>query len=86
MERWLQTHDTSPLTNEKLPHKNLIPNNNLRSQVCYSLSRSLALSLSRSLSFSLSLSLSLITHTSHNKFMHHIRARAFTHTVAYTST
>jgi hypothetical protein len=33
MERWLQTHETSPLTNEKLPHKRLAPNHNLRSQI-----------------------------------------------------
>eukprot|EP00802_Teleaulax_amphioxeia_P020772 Tamp_21072.p1 GENE.Tamp_21072~~Tamp_21072.p1 ORF type:complete len:329 (+),score=62.23 Tamp_21072:44-988(+) len=33
MERWLQTHETSPLTNEKLPHKHLAPNHNLRGQI-----------------------------------------------------
>ncbi|EKX51733.1 vacuolar sorting protein 23A [Guillardia theta CCMP2712] len=33
IERWLQTRDTSPLTNEKLPHKMLTPNHNLRSQI-----------------------------------------------------
>lgn len=33
MERWLQTHETSPLTNEKLPHKTLIANHNLRGQI-----------------------------------------------------
>ena len=33
MERWLQTHETSPLTNEKLPHKKLVPNHNLRNQI-----------------------------------------------------
>jgi hypothetical protein len=33
MERWLQTHTTSPLTNEVLPGKTLIPNHNLRSQI-----------------------------------------------------
>ena len=33
MERWLQTHETSPLTNEKLPNKTLLPNNNLRMQI-----------------------------------------------------
>ena len=36
MERWLQTHETSPLTNEKLPHKKLITNQNLRNQVAIS--------------------------------------------------
>ena len=33
MERWLQTHETSPLTNEKLPHKKLVTNHNLRNQI-----------------------------------------------------
>jgi len=33
MERWLATKSTSPLTNEVLPHKMLVPNHNLRSQI-----------------------------------------------------
>lgn len=33
IERWLQTKNTSPLTNEVLPHKTLVPNHNLRSQI-----------------------------------------------------
>jgi len=33
MERWLQTKTTSPLTNEVLANKGLLPNYNLRSQI-----------------------------------------------------
>jgi len=33
IERWLQNKNTSPLTNEVLPHKHLVPNYNLRSQI-----------------------------------------------------
>ena len=33
MCRWLETHDTSPLTNERLPHKGLIRNHTLRSAI-----------------------------------------------------
>jgi len=33
MERWLISKSTSPLTNEVLPHKMLVPNHNLRSQI-----------------------------------------------------
>jgi len=33
MERWLNSKSTSPLTNEVLPHKMLVPNHNLRSQI-----------------------------------------------------
>ena len=25
IQQWLQTHDTSPMTNEPMPHKHLIP-------------------------------------------------------------
>ncbi len=31
--RWFLTHNTSPLSNAPLPHKNLIPNHNLRSTI-----------------------------------------------------
>ncbi len=30
---WLQTHNTSPMTNAQLPHKNLTPNHALRSSI-----------------------------------------------------
>ena len=31
IEEWLRIgHDTSPVTNQKLKHKHLVPNNNLR--------------------------------------------------------
>ena len=33
IERWLESHDTSPLTGEKLEHKHLPPNNLVRSQI-----------------------------------------------------
>ncbi|OGT54462.1 MAG: hypothetical protein A3F17_07675 [Gammaproteobacteria bacterium RIFCSPHIGHO2_12_FULL_41_15] len=33
IQKWLETHTTSPLTNEKLPHPNLIPNHKLRSLI-----------------------------------------------------
>lgn len=33
IERWLKSHTTSPLTNEVLPGKDLVPNHNLRSQI-----------------------------------------------------
>ncbi len=33
IERWLESHDTSPLTGEKLEHKHLLPNNLVRSQI-----------------------------------------------------
>ena len=33
IERWLQSHDTSPRTGERLPSKALVPNHGLRAQV-----------------------------------------------------
>jgi serine/threonine protein kinase len=33
IEQWLQEHDTSPVTNEPLTHKNLVPNRNLRGSI-----------------------------------------------------
>lgn len=33
IEQWLATHDTSPMTNQRLPAKNLIPNHQLRSAI-----------------------------------------------------
>ena len=33
IESWLTAHDTSPMSNEVLPHKNLIPNHGLRSAI-----------------------------------------------------
>ena len=33
IEKWLRHHDTSPMTNEKLPFKQLVPNMALRSQI-----------------------------------------------------
>ena len=33
IERWLEDHDTSPLTGAKLPSKNLIPNHSLRNAI-----------------------------------------------------
>ena len=37
IEKWLETHDTSPTTNAKLKHKNLIPNFALRSAIAAAL-------------------------------------------------
>ena len=31
--RWLEAHDTSPLTNARLPHKGLVRNHALRSAI-----------------------------------------------------
>src|SRR5262245_23816283 len=31
--KWLETHDTSPNTNEKLEHKKVTPNRKLKSQI-----------------------------------------------------
>jgi hypothetical protein len=33
IEAWLRTHDTSPMTNQQLPHKALVPNLALRSSI-----------------------------------------------------
>lgn len=33
IQEWFSTHDTSPMSNEVLPHKNLIPNHGLRSAI-----------------------------------------------------
>ena len=33
IEQWLQTHDTSPRTNEKLDHKKLTANHDKRSEI-----------------------------------------------------
>lgn len=33
LESWLTNHDTSPITNAPLLHKNLTPNHPLRSQI-----------------------------------------------------
>ena len=33
IEQWLQTHIRSPMTGEEMPHKILIANYNLRSQI-----------------------------------------------------
>lgn len=33
IELWLRLHDKSPMTNAKLPNKNLIPNHSLRSAI-----------------------------------------------------
>eukprot|EP00884_Botryococcus_braunii_P021728 jgi/Botrbrau1/8239/Bobra.0392s0034.1 len=33
IEGWLSAHDTSPMTNERMPHKILTPNHNLRSAI-----------------------------------------------------
>ena len=33
VSRWLEAHDTSPLTNAALPHKGLVRNHALRSAV-----------------------------------------------------
>ena len=33
IEQWLRGHDTSPMTNLKLDHKNVIPNYSVRSAI-----------------------------------------------------
>ena len=33
IEAWLSRHDTSPVTGEVLPHKNLVPNHTMRSDI-----------------------------------------------------
>jgi hypothetical protein len=33
IERWLASHDTSPKTNARLEHKQLIPNHSLRGSI-----------------------------------------------------
>lgn len=33
IEHWLRTHDTSPMTNQRLPSRELVPNNALRSAI-----------------------------------------------------
>ena len=33
IEQWLHSHKTSPMTNQNLPHTNLIPNHSLRSAI-----------------------------------------------------
>ena len=33
IEEWLQSHDTSPVTNERLEHRVLVPNRSIRTQV-----------------------------------------------------
>ncbi len=33
IEAWLEQHDTSPLTNERLPHRQVVPNMLVRAQL-----------------------------------------------------
>lgn len=41
IEQWLMNHDTSPMTNARLPNKNLIPNHALRSSIMEAVQRAM---------------------------------------------
>lgn len=43
IETWLSTHDTSPMTNEPMPHKRLVPDPELKQKMLDVLARLAAL-------------------------------------------